>query len=110
MNIVNKLSDFKINVLPPIVVMLLSKYAHRLRKQTGIVLKLSSKTVLKELEEINNDLDDDLLNRVYLDIVSVLGSLSDRDLEILSDNTHGYASVNCLNSDTIKHKHYFRSA
>lgn len=62
------LGDLTVDILPPKVVMLLSKYSHRLRKVNGIVLKLSSKTILKELERINSVVGDDILRGLYSDI------------------------------------------
>lgn len=54
--------------------MLLSKYSNGLRKRQDMVLKIASKTILEELEEINNQLDDEVLDNIYEQILNALNS------------------------------------
>jgi len=65
---VESLGDIELEVLPSKVVRIMSKFSHKLRKYNGMVLKLSSKTVLKELEHIHVAIDDHELNGMYFEV------------------------------------------
>ena len=62
------LDEVNINVLPPKVVMLLSQFAHYIKKHDGIVIKLASKTILKDVHDahlkVNNYILDDLYKKI----------------------------------------------
>ncbi len=87
---VKNLGDLRVDILPPKVVMLLSKYAYRLRKTSDITIKMSSKTVFKELEEINSEVDDEVLEGIYQQIEAELSPLLKKKLTI--DTVLGFGS------------------
>lgn len=87
---VKNLGDLRVDILPPKVVMLLSKYAYRLRKTSDITIKMSSKTVFKELEEINSEVDDEVLEEIYQQIEAELSPLLKKKLTI--DTVLGFGS------------------
>ncbi|MBX2849307.1 MAG: hypothetical protein KTR16_13365 [Acidiferrobacterales bacterium] len=65
---VDSLGDLNLDLLPPKVIMLLSKYAYRLRKTNNSKFSISSKSVFKDLEQINSKVEDDVLSSIYLEI------------------------------------------
>ena len=69
---VESLGDIELEVLPSKVVRIMSKFSHKLRKYNGMIIRLSSKTILKELEHIHAAIDEPELNAIYAEVEDAL--------------------------------------
>lgn len=62
------LDKVNVKVLPPKAITLLSQYAYYIKKYNGTVIKLASKTVLKDIHTASVQVDNDILNDIYQQI------------------------------------------
>lgn len=69
MRVVTSTEKLQLGVMPPVVLRLLSHFAHELKKETGFVLKLGSKHVMRDLHYANVLSDSDNLHSIYDEIL-----------------------------------------
>ncbi|MEM7360992.1 MAG: hypothetical protein AAF431_18010 [Pseudomonadota bacterium] len=69
MRVVTSTEKLQLGVIPPVVLRLLSHYAHELKKETGFVLKLGSKHIMRDLHYANVLSDSENLHGIYDDIL-----------------------------------------
>ena len=72
MNKIKSLDEVDLRILPAKVVMLLSQFAYYIKRNDNIIIKLSSATVLKDVhnayERVDDPVLDDLYNKIILEI------------------------------------------
>jgi len=69
MKVITSTENLELGVLPAKVLLLLSKYAHELKRHNGFILKLSSQHVMRDLHYANALCDSAQLNSIYDEIV-----------------------------------------
>jgi len=66
------LDTVEAHVMSPKVIMLLSQFAYYIKRHDGIIIKLASKTVLKDVHEAHLLVNDYILDDIYDRIVDEL--------------------------------------
>lgn len=66
------LDEVEAHVMSPKVIMLLSQFAYYIKRHDGIIIKLASKTVLKDVHEAHLLANDYILDDIYDRIVDEL--------------------------------------
>ena len=69
MQVLTSLKDVSLGVLSPRAMVLLARYAQRLKKYSGIVLKLNAKTILNDVHSANSLIDKPDLQQLYEEIL-----------------------------------------